>query len=511
MTDHTDAVGGPQDGDDLASHPWTRERLTKYRAALEDGGFPYSFRRTDLADALHEKYADLEPGTETGDIVTIAGRLGTTRDMGKLAFAVVTDGSGTIQLFVEVRTLGDGGFEEFLDLDTGDWVGATGEIIATKRGELSIRLSEFVLLQKSLRPLPDKWHGLKDVEARSRRRYVDLMANEDSRSTALARATIVSTLRREFEARGYVEVETPILLPQATGATARPFETHHNALDLDLSLRIATELYLKRLVVGGLERVFEIGRIFRNEGVDASHNPEFTMLESYEAFADYEDIMTLVEEVVAACAVAATGGSAIEYQGRAIDLAGPYRRATMLDLVRSATGDDVDYDTPIEGVRGLAAEHGVDFEDHWGQGKLIEAVFDKVVEPTLWDPTFVTEHPIEISPLSRAHRSKPHVTERFELFIACSEYANAFSELNDPFDQRSRFEAQAAARAAGDDEAHPIDEDYLHALEYGLPPTGGLGIGVDRLVMLLTDKHHIREVILFPTMRPEHTESTEQP
>jgi lysyl-tRNA synthetase class 2 len=268
-------------------------------------------------------------------------------------------------------------------------------------------------------------------------------------------------------------------------------------------LRIATELYLKRLVVGGLEKVYEIGRIFRNEGIDASHNPEFTMLESYEAFADYEAIMVLVEEVVAACAVAATGGTTIEYGGRPLDLSGPYRRATMLELVQEHTGTDLGYDSDKDALVGLAEAHGVEPEDAWGAGKLIESVFDAVVEPKLWDPTFVTEHPIEVSPLSRLHRDKDHVTERFELFIAGAEYANAFSELNDPFDQRARFEAQAAMRVAGDDEAHPIDEDYVRALEYGLPPTGGLGIGVDRLVMLLTDKHHIRDVILFPTMRPE--------
>jgi lysyl-tRNA synthetase class 2 len=275
---------------------------------------------------------------------------------------------------------------------------------------------------------------------------------------------------------------------------------------MDMYLRIATELYLKRLVVGGIERVFEIGRIFRNEGIDSMHNPEFTMLESYEAFADFSDIMVLVEEVVAACAVVATGSAEIIYDGRPLDLSGPYRRATMLELTQEALGEDIDYDTPVVELRVLAAKHGIEPESHWGSGRLVEALFDALVEDTLWDPTYVTEHPIEISPLSRAHRDKPHVTERFELFIAGAEYANAFSELNDPFDQRARFESQAVARDAGDDEAHPIDEDYIRALEYGLPPTGGLGIGVDRLVMLLTDKHHIREVILFPTMRPESKE-----
>jgi lysyl-tRNA synthetase class 2 len=503
MTDAPDTTPELDDASALESHPLTAARLAKYRQVMEDGGFPYSFERNATAADLHQRYGDLEPGAESGEHAIVAGRLMNTREMGKLAFGVLADVSGTIQLFVDKRVLGDEGFEAFLDLDSGDWIGASGEVITSKRGELSVRIDSFALLQKSLRPMPDKWHGLKDVEARSRHRYIDLMANEDSRSTAIARSRIVSELRRQFDARGYLEVETPVLLSEATGATARPFGTHHNALDVDMYLRIATELFLKRLVVGGLERVYEIGRIFRNEGVDSLHNPEFTMLESYEAFADFNDIMVMVEDVLAACAVAAVGSTDIEYQGRPLSLGGPYRRATMLDLVREATDTDVDYDWPREDVVDLAVRHGIEPESRWGTGKLVEALFDELVEETLWEPTFVTEHPIEISPLSRAHRSKPHVTERFELFIAGHEYANAFSELNDPFEQRQRFESQAELKAAGDDEAHPIDDDYILALEYGLPPTGGLGIGVDRLVMLLTDKHHIREVILFPTMRPE--------
>jgi lysyl-tRNA synthetase, class II len=504
MTDDVEHDHEPaDDSESLESNALTRERLAKYRKVMEDGGFPYSFRRTDTAAGLAERFGDLDPGASTGETVTVAGRLMNTREMGKLIFAPVTDGSGTLQLFVDKGTLGDDAFGAFRDLDAGDWIGATGEVIVTKRGELSVRISEFVLLQKSLRPLPSKWHGLKDVEQRSRKRYLDLLANEDSRTVALTRAKIVSELRNQFEARGYVEVETPVLLIEATGATAKPFATNHHALHMDMYLRIATELYLKRLVVGGIEKVFEIGRIFRNEGIDSTHNPEFTMLESYEAYADYNDIMVLVEEVVAACAVAATGGTDITYDGRALDLSGPYRRATMLELTQGAVGEDIDYDMSVADLGLLALKHGIEPEGHWGSGKLIEALFDELVEETLWEPTYVTEHPIETSPLARVHRVKPHVTERFELFIAGDEYANAFSELNDPFDQRARFESQAEAKAAGDEEAHPVDEDYIRALEYGLPPTGGLGIGVDRLVMLLTDKHHIREVILFPTMRPE--------
>lgn len=504
MTDESDSQELPEEKSaDLESSALTRDRLEKYRKAVEDGGFPYSFVRTDTSAELRSRFPSLEPGTSTGETATVAGRLQTTREMGKLIFAPVMDGSGLLQLFVDKRTLGDDAFEAFRNLDTGDWIGATGEVIATKRGELSVRITEFTLLQKSLRPMPDKWHGLKDIEQRSRRRYLDLLANEDSRNVAIARARIISELRRQFEDRGYVEVETPVLLPQATGATAKPFTTTHNALDMDMYLRIATELYLKRLVVGGIEKVFEIGRIFRNEGIDSTHNPEFTMLESYEAFADFNDIMVLVEDVVAACAIAATGTSEITYDGRPLDLSGPFRRATMLDLTREAVGEDFDYDTSVADLALIAARNGVETQDHWGSGKLVEALFDAKVEETLWDPIYVTEHPIEISPLARVHRDKPHVTERFELFIAGSEYANAFSELNDPFDQRARFEAQALAREAGDEEAHVVDEDYITALEYGLPPTGGLGIGVDRLVMLLTDTRHIRDVILFPTMRPE--------
>lgn len=497
MTD--DKAGEPVAFDD----PVVAARIAKHQEVLGDGGYPYRFDRTDLARDLHERFVDIDPGSETGVDVTVAGRLMNVRDMGRLAFGVLQDVSGRIQLFVSKAVLGDEDFARFLDLDSGDWVGATGEVMATKKGELSVRISSFVLLSKALRPLPDKWHGLKDIEARSRRRYVDLMVNEESRKTALTRAKVISGLRRQFEDRGFIEVETPVLLTQATGATARPFQTHHNALDLDLSLRIATELFLKRLVVGGIERVFEIGRIFRNEGIDATHNPEFTMLEAYQAFADYGDIMVLIEEVVASVAEAAVGTSTITYQGRMLDLTPPFRRVRLVDLVAEIVGEDVSLDTSIDRLRALAGRYGIAADPSWGTGRIIFEIYEAGAESTIWEPTFVTDYPKEVSPLSRLHRDDPRLTERFELVIAGSEYANAFSELNDPFDQRERFEAQAEARAAGDDEAHPIDEDYLLALEYGLPPTGGLGIGVDRLVMLLTDRRHIREVILFPTMRPE--------
>ena len=507
MSDHDSADGSPDDALDdrieLADHPLTAHRLAKHQAMLDGSGYPYRFERSHLAAALHDLYSDLEPGTETGQTVTVAGRIRNIRAMGKLTFTVLSDMSGTIQLFVDKRLLGDDAFAAFSDLDIGDWVGASGEVIATRKGELSVRIGAFELLAKALRPLPDKFHGLTDIEARSRQRYVDLMVNQEARDVALARAKVVSLFRREFEERGYIEVETPVLLNQATGAMARPFVTHHNALSLDMYLRIATELYLKRLVVGGLERVFEIGKIFRNEGIDATHMPEFTMLESYEALADYEDIARMVEGMFAAIAAELTGSAVLSYQDRPLDLTPPYRRAPMLALVNEAIEGTMSFDLSLADAAAVARSNGVEPGAYWGHGKMIEELFDRHVQDSIWEPVFVTQHPVEVSPLARRHPDDPNVTERWELFIAGSEYGNAFSELNEPLDQRRRFELQMAAKAAGDDEAQEIDEDYVRALEYGMPPTGGLGIGIDRLVMLLTDKPHIREVILFPTMRPE--------
>ena len=460
----------PQDQDPspeggLAEHPLTAQRLAKHEATLAGEGYPYRFDRSDYAGDLHQRYESLQPGEETAERATVAGRLMAMRRMGKLIFAVLQDPTGRIQLFVDKRTLGDDSFVEFSDLDIGDWVGAEGVVITTKKGEVSVRIDGYQLLGRALRPLPDKWHGLQDVETRSRRRYVDLMVNEEARRIALTRSRIVSELRRQFEDRGYVEVETPVLLSQATGALARPFQTHHNALEQDMYLRIATELFLKRLVVGGLERVFEVGRIFRNEGVDSTHNPEFTMLESYQAFADYNDIMDMVEEMVAACADVAVGSTEISYQGRPLDLSPPFRRARMVDLVAEATGESVAFDRPINEMRELALEHGVEPDATWGHGKIINELFEALIADNIWEPTYVLDHPKEVSPLAREHRDDPNLTERYELFIAGAEYANAFSELNDPLDQRARFELQAVARAEGDDEAHPIDEDYILALE----------------------------------------------
>ncbi len=482
--------------------PLVAGRREHHEDVLASGGYPHRYERSHLAGRLHEEFAGLEPGSETDARVSVACRVLLYRSFGKLQFATLRDDSGTIQLFVDRSTIGDEKADQFARVDLGDWIGATGVVMTTRKGELSVRVDDFALLQKSLRPLPDKWHGLQDVELRSRHRYLDLMVNEESMGVARARAAIVSALRRQFESRGFVEVETPVLLSQATGATARPFATAHHALDMEMFLRIATELYLKRLVVGGMEKVFEIGRIFRNEGIDSTHNPEFTMLEAYQALADYSDIMTLIEEVFAGVTGSVASGTVITYQGRELDLTPPYRRVSMIDLVSEKLGREVGLDTPADAFASVAREAGVEVQDGWNSALILAEIYEVVVEDEIWEPTFVTHPPIEVSPLARRNPSDPRLADRFELVIAGSEYANAFSELNDPDDQRQRFEAQAAARAAGDEEAHPVDEDYLLALEYGLPPTGGLGIGVDRLVMLLTDQAHIREVILFPTLRP---------
>ena len=512
MTDDTPEPQGEieiPDTDPLHAHPLTAQRLGKIEAMRADGGEPYPVRfgRTATSADLRAEFKDLEAGQETGRQVAVAGRVLNLRRLGKLIFAVLQDGWGTVQLFVDRRTLGDDHFESFEGIDSGDWVGCSGEVITTRRGELSVRISSYELLSKALRPLPEKWHGLQDKERRYRQRYLDLIANEEARRVATMRARILSELRRQFETRGFLEVETPVLQSLAGGALARPFVTHHNALDIDMYLRIATELHLKRLVVGGLERVFELSRVFRNEGIDPTHNPEFTTLEAYQALADYNDIMDLMEGVVPAVAMAVTGGTVIEYQGRQVDLAPPYPRRSLLDLVSEAVGERIGFDVAGERLAELLDDAGVGTQPGWGVGKMITELFEALVEPHLWGPVFVIDYPKETSPLARVHRTEPNLTERFEFFAGNMELANAFSELNDPVDQRTRFEQQAKAKAEGDEEAHPIDEDYIKALEYGLPPSGGLGIGVDRLVMLLTDQATIREVVLFPTMRPEELTS----
>jgi lysyl-tRNA synthetase class 2 len=423
------------------------------------------------------------------------------REMGKLAFGDLRDSSGSVQLFAGANWTSD--FDGFTHLTLGDWIGATGEVVRTRTGELSVRVEEWVVLAATRRSFGDKWRGIADVDLRYRQRYADLWANEGSRPAFLLRSRAVSLMRQWLEARDFVEVETPVLHPIPGGAIARPFVTHHNALDLDLYLRIAPELYLKRLIVGGIERVFEIARVFRNEGLSPRHNPEFTMLELYQAYADYHDLMTLTEELVAHLARTLLGTTELIYGGRPLDLTPPWRRATMSELVAEHAGLHVDLETPVEELRATAEALDIPVSASWGAGKLLLEIYEKTTEAALWAPTFVMDYPKEVSPLSRDHRDKPGLVERFEGIVAGRELCNAFSELTDPDEQRRRFEAQAREKEAGDDEAMVVDEDYLRALDYGLPPTAGLGLGVDRLVMLLTGAEAIRDVVLFPTLRPE--------
>lgn len=462
---------------------------------------PYRFEPNATAAGLHETYAGLKAGAETGDRVVVAGRLLLRRGQGKLVFGQLADSSGRIQLFAPADVTPR--FDDFGKLALGDWIGVEGEVMATRKGELSVKVLDWTLLAGTRRPFPDKWHGLTDPDTRYRQRYVDLWVTDEARRAFLLRSRLLSLTRRWLEGRGFVEVETPVFHPIPGGALARPFTTHHNALDLDLYLRIAPELYLKRLVVGGFERVFEIARVFRNEGLSPRHNPEFTMLELYQAYADWTDIMVLVEELVAHLAIELTGSTTVTYQGRELDLSVPWRRATLSELIEEQIGVEVDLDTPIDELRELCDRHDVAWRDDYGPGKLILELYEKTAEGAQWQPVFATEYPIEVSPLARPHRELAGMTERFEAIVAGRELANAFSELLDPDVQRERFEDQARAKEAGDDEAMAVDEDYLRALEYGLPPTGGLGIGIDRLVMLLADVGTIRDVVLFPTLRPE--------
>jgi lysyl-tRNA synthetase class 2 len=466
--------------------------------------YPVRFDRDRTLAELRAEFGDLPPGTETDVRVRVAGRILLLRRQGKLSFATIRDQSGAVQLFVSRAVLGEEAHDAFDALDLGDWVGVDGTVMTTRKGELSVKVDGFQLLAKALRPLPDKWHGLSDVDTRFRQRYVDLIVNEDARRVFAIRFHAVAAIRRELADAGFVEVETPVLGHELGGATARPFVTHHNALDIDLYLRIAPELHLKRLVVGGFERVFEIGRVFRNEGVDTSHNPEFTMLEAYQAFADYHDMMELTERLVVTAARAARDGDTVlELRGERIDLAEPWPRATMVELIREHVGVEIHPSMDVAAARTVLDRLGLPYKDEWGAGRLTHEVYDELVEPKLVRPTFVLDHPRETSPLARAHRDDPNLVERFEVVVNGNELANAYSELNDPIDQRARFEAEARARAAGDVEAGTVDEDYLRALEYGLPPTGGMGLGIDRLTMLLAGVSSIREVILFPTLKPE--------
>jgi lysyl-tRNA synthetase class 2 len=481
-----------------------RDKLARLRAAGVDPypvAVPVTHRLGEVATAWADR---MEAGEESGEDVSIAGRLVLRRGHGKLVFLVVREAGDELQAMCQLDVLGEDAMGRVTDLDAGDWVAVTGQVIRTRRGELSVQAREITLIGKALQPLPDKWHGLKDTETRYRRRWVDLTVNEESRAVFSIRSKVLQALRAELVDRGYVEVETPVLHPIPGGALAKPFVTHHNALDLDLYLRVAPELYLKRLVAGGMPRVFEIARVFRNEGLSPRHNPEFSMLESYEAHADYHDIMELTEALLRRCAREAAGGTTVTYDGREVGLGEPFARRTLLELVRGATDEaDLSYDDDRSRWVALCEAHEVHVEDAYGVGKLALELYEKLVEHTLWDPTFVMDYPIEVSPLARRHRSDAHVTERFELIVTGRELANAFSELTDPDDQRDRFEAQARAKAAGDAEAMAVDESYLQSMEFGMPPMGGLGVGIDRLVMLLADVQTIRDVILFPTLRPE--------
>lgn len=474
-------------------------RRNKMQAFIDKGIEPFG-RKYDVTHHAQELLDQFETlGEET--VVRIAGRLMAVRGHGKASFTVVEDLSGKIQAYFRLDNLGEEKYGEFKLLDIGDIVGVEGTLFKTHRGEITVKVTDFSILAKSLRPLPEKFHGLKDVETRYRQRYLDLIVNPDVRQTFIARTKIIKSIRKYLDDRNFLEVETPVLSPIAGGANARPFITHHNALDIDMYLRIATELYLKRLVVGGLERVYELGRVFRNEGIDIRHNPEFTSIEIYQAYADYNELMDVTEGIVRQAALDACGSTTITYEGTEIDLSS-FRRVTMNDAVLEVTGKDFSKAQTVEEARAMADEVGVPTEGKNTIGEIMYEVFDEKVESTLIQPTFVTQYPTEVSPLAKRNKENPAFTDRFEAFVYGRELANGFSELNDPIDQEQRFIDQQKARENGDDEAHMMDHDYITALEYGLPPTGGLGIGIDRLVMFLTDSPSIRDVLLFPTMKP---------
>ena len=479
-----------------------REKMT---ALAEQGIDPFGkrFERTADSAQLKEKYSNKtkEELQELAETATIAGRLMTKRGKGKVGFAHIQDREGQIQIYVRKDTVGEENYQIFKKADIGDFLGIEGEVMRTDMGELSIKATHITHLSKALRPLPEKFHGLTDVETIYRKRYLDLISNRESFERFVTRSRIVSEIRRYLDNQGFLEVETPVLHNEAGGAAARPFITHHNAQNIDMVLRIATELHLKRLIVGGMERVYEMGRIFRNEGMDATHNPEFTTIEAYQAYADFEDIMDLTEGIIQSAAKAVTDAESVPYQGTEIFIGRKFARKHMLEAIKEQTGIDFWKEMTLEEATALAKEHHVTVEKHFTVGHIINAFFEDFVEDTLIQPTFIYGHPVEVSPLAKKNADDPRFTDRFELFIVGREFANAFTELNDPIDQLSRFEAQAQAKELGDDEATGIDYDYVEALEYGMPPTGGLGIGIDRLIMLLTDVTSIRDVLLFPTMK----------
>jgi len=468
--------------------------LKKQGLAVYGGRFPFTHHAREIV----ENFEELE-GKEK---VTLAGRLMARRGHGKASFGNLQDISGQIQIYVRMNDVGEETYRLFQKLDIGDIIGVTGTVFKTRRGEITVSVEELTLLTKSLRPLPEKWHGLKDVELRYRQRYLDLIVNPEVKDVFVTRSRIVSTIRAFMERRGFLEVETPMMHPIAGGATARPFVTHHNALDMDLFLRIAPELYLKRLLVGGFEKVFEINRNFRNEGISTKHNPEFTMLEAYQAYADYKDMMNLTEELIVYVVQTVLGSIVITYGDKEINFAAPWPRIPMLKVIKDYTGVDFTGTRSTEEAYRLVRDLDLEIEPESSWGEIVNEVFEQLVEPKLIQPTFVMDYPVEISPLAKRKEENPELTYRFELFICGREIANAFSELNDPIDQRERFTEQVKKRAAGDEEAHMMDVDYIRALEYGMPPAGGLGIGIDRLVMLLTNSPSIRDVILFPLLKP---------
>lgn len=480
-------------------------RRDKLKKLTESGLDPFGgrFERTHNSKELHDTYGDLtkEEIADKNVTATIAGRMMTKRGKGKVGFAHLQDREGQIQIYVRKDALSEEEYELFKQADLGDFLGVTGEVMKTNTGELTVKPSSLTFLTKALRPLPDKYHGLTNIEQRYRQRYLDLISNRDSFDKFVTRSKIVSEVRNYLNQNGYLEVETPTLHNMAGGAAARPFITHHNALDIELYLRIALELHLKRLIVGGMEKVYEIGRVFRNEGIDTTHNPEFTMLEVYTAYADFNDVMDLTEGIVTHVAQSVLGTLNVTYGEHIIDLTGPWKRTHMVDAVKEVTGVDFWQPMSDEEARQLAKEHHIQVEDHMDFGHIVSEFFDEFVEDRLIQPTFVYGHPVSISPLAKKNAEDDRFTDRFEFFIAGHEYGNAFTELNDPIDQRERFEAQVKEKELGNVEANDIDEDFIEALEYGMPPTGGLGIGIDRLVMLLTDSHSIRDVLLFPTMR----------
>ncbi|HJV47564.1 MAG TPA: lysine--tRNA ligase [Bacillota bacterium] len=487
-----------------------RERLSQLRELGIDP-FGKKFVRTHSAEEILEQYGDLskEELDEKEIEVAVAGRIMAKRGQGKAGFSHIQDRTGKFQIYVRKDQVGEEAFEIFDLCHIGDIVGLKGRVFRTNTGEITVKAKEFTLLTKSLRPLPEKFHGLKDIETRYRKRYLDLIMNPESMHTFVTRSKILQSMRRYLDDRGYLEVETPTMHSIPGGAAARPFITHHNALDMKLFMRIATELHLKRLIVGGLEKVYEIGRIFRNEGISTRHNPEFTSIELYEAYADFEDIMELTENLIAHIAQDVLGTMKVMYQGQEIDLTPRWRRVHMVDAIKEVTGVDFWPKMSDEQAREFAKQHHVQITASMKYGHIVNEFFEQKVEETLVQPTFIFGHPVDVSPLAKKNENDERFTDRFELFIVAREHANAFTELNDPIDQRERFEAQLLEREAGNDEAHMMDEDFIESLEYGMPPTGGLGIGIDRIVMLLTDSPSIRDVLLFPLMRHQHVEAPE--